>query len=270
MSESWWELPDPPDAKAKSGDERAVTRRREKLMVNADVKLLVREALDPIETGLIKMRALMKQVRDERDNARAKVEELEHEGRLAAKTTNHLTYVNKLRRFCRCRLLALPTPRCKGPCLPVPGPIPRAGSLCIALLAVARRRRRCFRCLSRQLAPLPPLLRHRASCRCAHCSSARRQPSLSQALRICSCLPLCRSLPSNRLLRLPLPTPRRPLLRLTSPLLTTSLIFKVKVTSCAAHCASSSARSAAHTAATPASCAAQRAISLAKHTFHSM
>ena len=48
MSESWWELPDPPDAKAKSGDERAVTRRREKLMVNADVKLLVREALDPI------------------------------------------------------------------------------------------------------------------------------------------------------------------------------------------------------------------------------
>ena len=96
MSESWWELPDPPDAKAKSGDERAVTRRREKLMVNADVKLLVREALDPIETGLIKMRALMKQVRDERDNARAKVEELEHEGRLAAKTINHLTYVNKI------------------------------------------------------------------------------------------------------------------------------------------------------------------------------
>ena len=49
---------------------------------------------------------------------------------------------------------------CKGPCLPVPGPIPRAGSLRIALLAVASRRCRCFRCLSRQLAPLPPLLRH--------------------------------------------------------------------------------------------------------------
>ena len=96
MPESWWDLPGPPDARPKSEDERAVTRRREKLMVNADVKLLVREALDPIETGLIKMRALMKQVRDERDNARAKVEELEHEGRLAAKTTNHLTYVNKI------------------------------------------------------------------------------------------------------------------------------------------------------------------------------
>ena len=102
-------------------------------------------------------------------------------------------------RFCHCRLLAPPTPRCKGPCLPVPGPIPRAGSLRIALLAVASRRaRRCFRCLSRQLTPLPPLLRHRASCRCTHCNSARRQPSCSQTLRICSCLPLCRSLPTRR------------------------------------------------------------------------
>ena len=55
-------------------------------MVNADVKLLVREALEPIFIGS----ALMKQVRDERDNARAKVRELEHEGRLAAKTINHL------------------------------------------------------------------------------------------------------------------------------------------------------------------------------------
>ena len=133
------------------------------------------------------------------------------------------------RRFCHCRLLAPPTPRCKGPCLPVPGPIPRAGSLRIALLAVASRRRRCFRCLSRQLTPLPPLLRHRASCRCTHCNSARRQPSRSQALHPCSCLPLCRSLPTRRLLLLPLPTPRRPLLRLVNPVCNIFSIFKVKV-----------------------------------------
>ena len=137
---------------------------------------------------------------------------------------------------------------CKGPCLPVPGPIPRAGSLRIALLAVASRRCRCFRCLSRQLTPLPPLLRHRASCRCTHCNSARRQPSRSQALRICSCLPLCRSLPTRRLLLLPLPTPRRPLLRLVNPVCNIFSIFKVRVSghSCPlkAHLASSSANSA--------------------------
>ena len=52
-----------------------------------------------------------------------------------------------------CRLLAPPTPRCKSPCLPVPGPIPRAGGLRTASLAVTSRRRR--RCYLRPRARLP-------------------------------------------------------------------------------------------------------------------
>ena len=73
MPESWWDLPDPPDAKPKSEDERAVTRRREKLMVNPDVKLLVREALDTVKTAVIEHEEheeREEQVRKERDELR--------------------------------------------------------------------------------------------------------------------------------------------------------------------------------------------------------
>jgi len=129
-----------------------------------------------------------------------------------------------------CRLLAPPTPRCKSSCLPVPGPIPRAGSLRTALLAVtSRRRRRChipapaararlLRCTCRHLLSLlHALAAHALACR----RSSRFAPRLlcrsascaSQARVSCS----SRCLYARRLLLLPAPTPRRPLLRLTNP-----------------------------------------------------
>ena len=48
-------------------------------MVNPDVKLLVREALSPVEDGLLKYHAMTKQVLDQRDKVRKERDELREE-----------------------------------------------------------------------------------------------------------------------------------------------------------------------------------------------
>ena len=144
--------------------------------------------------------------------------------------------------------------------LPSCSPACPFGRRCQIVVPLAHTRiRLCFQRTRRSLLPMPPLPSHCNSCCCTKLTSACLHPSAALACRVCSCRCRCRSFPALRFLRLPLPTPRLPLFRLVSPLLTISHIFRVKIASSAAHSASSSARSAAHTAATAAFCDAQRA-----------